>query len=259
MSFLLSTDLGHDPDDAIAISFLCENGYIPHELVLHPGYHEQIDIASRIYNQYSLFGIPPTSCTKANCESGKYNPGKHSIFLQKLVHKFARVPINNNLVVDRALIIGPALGLGNIECNQLFMQGGYSPNSIEPLEKFKGMTSVPSFNPNGAKKDFNEIVESKKIKEKYFIGKNVCHGFTKAKLKEVWQPQETHEFYPVTSLVKTFWDKLEDEKAMYDVLAAMLFVNKDLGIWEQAKPTWDSGKLTTVQTDEEIYTLIGLK
>ena len=259
MTFLLHTDLGHDPDDAIAIALLCENGYIPDELVLHPGYHDQINIAQRIYNQYCLLGHPPTCCTKADCDSSKYVPGKHSVFLQKLVHRFARYPMPTNFVVDRALVIGPPLGLGDIECNQLFMQGGYSPNSIVPLEKFKGMKAVPSYNPNGAKKDFNKLVESKKIKEKYFIGKNVCHGFTKEQLRGIWEPQQNHSFYQVTSLVRTFWERLEGSKAMHDVLAAMLFINKDRGIWEQAKPIWIDGKLTTEPTDEEIYTLIGVK
>ena len=258
-TMLLHTDLGHDPDDAIAIALLCEYGYIPDELVLHPGYHDQISIASRIYNQYSLLGHPPISCTKLDCDDSKYNAGKHSVFLTKLTHRFVRYPMPDNFVVNRALVIGPPLGLGDIECDQLFMQGGYSPNSVIQLEKFIGMKAVPSYNPNGAKKDFNKIIESKKIKEKNFIGKNVCHGFTKEKLRSIWQPQINHSFYPVTSLVKTFWDKLDDSKAMHDVLAAILFIDKEKGIWEKTKPTWIDGKLTTEPTDEEIYTLIGLR
>ena len=132
----------------------------------------------------------------------------------------------------------------------MFFQGGYSPNSIEPLEKFKGMEAVPSFNPNGAKKDFNKLLESDKIVNKYYIGKNVCHGFTKEKLTQIWEPKQPR--------IKAFWDKLSPTKAMHDVLAAMMLQNKDLGIWEQAKPYWTGGKLTTVPTDEQIFTLIGL-
>jgi hypothetical protein len=258
MKFLLHTDLGHDPDDAIAIAFLCESGYIPDELVLHPGYKKQITISNRIYGQYTFLGSPPTTCTKPNCEESKYNPGKHSVFLERDIFLYAQFPIPTKFIVDKALVIGPPLGLGDIECDQLFMQGGYSPNSIEPLEKFKNIDSVPSYNPNGAKKDFNKIIESKTIKEKYFIGKNVCHGFTKEKLKKLWQPIKTNLF-DTESLINIFWDKLEDSKAMHDVLAAALFINKEFGIWEQAKPVWVNGKLTTEPTNEKIYSLIGLK
>ena len=49
-----------------------------------------------------------------------------------------------------------------------------------------------------------------------------------------------------------------DPKAMHDVLAAKCFLDDSIGIWEQAKPTWNGNKLFTTQTNENIFTLIGL-
>jgi DNA-binding IclR family transcriptional regulator len=71
------------------------------------------------------------------------------------------------------------------------------------------------------------------------------------KLSKIWKPEN--------SLVLQFWNQLDKSKAMHDVLAAILFTDKNLGIWEQAKPMWVGNKMTTIPTTEEIYTLIGVK
>lgn len=252
MTFLLHTDLGHDPDDAVALSYLIEHGYCPNHIGITPGFGQQEDILSGIITAYGNTIYPNCYYSKpVSREKEKaYNFGKHKM-LEK-ANRFSQVfvPYSSPIIVDKALIVGPALCLGDLlECDEMFFQGGYSPNSLKPLEKFLGLKAVPSYNPNGAKSDFNKLVESKKIKTKYFIGKNVCHGFKKKVLG--WAPKN--------ELLNSFFNELDDEKAMHDVLAAMLFIDKDKGIWEQAKPTWIDGKLTTEPTDEEIYTLIGVK
>jgi hypothetical protein len=159
--------------------------------------------------------------------------------------------IENVMYVDKALIIGPAKNIGDIlRCEELYFQGGYSPNSIVPLPKFDGMNNVPSFNPNGAPKYFEALLTTNDIRQRYYIGKNVCHGFTKGDLRKMWEPKN--------KLVLKFWNELSESKAMHDVLAAMMFINKDMGIWERAKPIKTKNGYTTEPTTEEIYTLIGV-
>jgi hypothetical protein len=240
----LHTDFGHDPDDAIALSFLIEHGVMPEIISITPGYAEQ---------EYALVGflesyVETCRLEKVDRVSNKtLDIGKYKIFCGGVKRVFFNVEEHT---VDKALIIGPAKNLGGkIRCEEMFFQGGYSPNSLEPLEKFKGMDAVESFNPSGAKDDFNALLASADIQCKYYIGKNICHGFTKDKLRRIWQPKNP--------LVLKFWNLLEEKKAMHDVLAAMIFVNKDLGIWEQAKPTWIGNKMTTTPTTEQIYTLVG--
>lgn len=251
--FLVHTDLGHDPDDAIAIRFLLESGYIPDIIGLTPGYSDQINIIYGLYKDYypSLEPREIYVSTKPKLENElKYNCGKHKIFNNNFGYT---ANIISPMIVDKALIIGPAKNLGdNLECKEMFFQGGYSPNSIKPLEKFSGISEVQSFNPSGAREDFKKLLCSTKIETKYYIGKNVCHGFTKEKLKKNWEPLEN-------TTCKKFWDQLDDSKAMHDVLAAILSVNKELGVWEQAKPVFNGLKMTTEPTSEQIYTLIGLK
>lgn len=247
---MILTDFGHDPDDLIALSYIIEKGKIPNVIILSPGFKEQVSILSGFLKSYNL------SVTIATCQdkqSDNYNSGKHRMFISE---PFSHFSLTHEKLVGfvekKALIIGPARNLGGkLKCNKMYFQGGYSPNSLDPLEKFKGMKSVQSFNPSGAKTDFNMLLESNDIEEKHYIGKNVCHGYTKSDLQRHWVPKN--------KLVRKFFDELEPSKKMHDVLAAQLYLNDDIGIWEQAKPCWDGMKLTTVPTDEKIYSLIGIK
>jgi hypothetical protein len=122
----------------------------------------------------------------------------------------------------------------------MVFQGGYSPNSTVQLEKFRGQKSAQSFNPSGSKKDFLLLRDSPDIRRKYYVGKNVCHGWTKVQLSEEWTPSP--------KLIKEFYDNLSDSKAMHDVLAAKMLINPCMGDWELAKPTFVDGLQMTTQS-----------
>jgi hypothetical protein len=251
-SMMLVTDIGHDPDDVIALSYLIEHGVTPSCIIVSPGFDQQIKIAGAIILSYGVqLGVQIKSASKK--ENPNYHPGKHKLFKSEwgsqgsLDWEFLR-----SITDDSALIIGPAKNCGKkLIFNRMVFQGGYSANSIKPLDKFKNVDSMQSFNPCGAKKDFNLLLENQQIKEKRYVGKNVCHGYTKEILQREWEPEN--------SLVKSFWDQLKPTKAMHDVLAAKCFLNHDVGVWEQAKPAWDGNKMYTVPTDDETFTLIGLR
>jgi len=250
--FLVHTDFGHDPDDAIAIAYLIEHCLIPNIIGITPGHFQQ-EVAMtgflNCYDETNYFADIELYKSSSVEYNPSFNIGKHYIFNSG--SKYVFFP-PNDMKVDKALIIGPAKNIGDkLECEELYFQGGYSPNSRHKLAKFNNLVDVQSFNPGGAKEDFIKLVNSDKIAKKYFVGKNVCHGFTKADLKKIWEPKNP--------IVKQFFDQLQDTKAMHDVLAAILFRDKNLGIWEQEKPVMTSkGKCTTVPTTEEIWTLVGL-
>lgn len=252
MKFHLHTDIGHDPDDVVALCYLIENGYIPTSVSISPGYVQQMGIVQGIFKDYGL--SPPTFYrSKSNPDSSKYVYGPHSKLtkLLTIAGTFCRKLEDCVIECDSALIIGPAINLGGrLVADRMVFQGGYSPNSINPLEKFKGQMSVQSFNPSGAKKDFASLRDSKDIRRKYYVGKNVCHGFTKADLGD-WSPG------PI--ILEQFYDDLPTAKAMHDLLAAKMLIDPQMGIWEKAKPVFRDGlKMSTEHTDENIYTLIGL-
>lgn len=250
MEFLVHTDFGHDPDDAIALAYLIEHGVTPNCISITPGAWEQELALTGFLESYfqTSWLVGNIDLEKSTRNAKHVEIGKHKIFYTNFKRIF--FPIENK-EVDKALIIGPAKNVGGtLNCKELYFQGGYSPNSIVPLPKFRGKQSVPSFNPNGARKDFDQLLTTQDIEKRYYIGKNICHGFTKERLSKIWEPKNV--------VVKKFWNQLKPTKAMHDVLAAIMFINKDIGIWEQAEPTKLDGGWTTVPTDKEIYTLIGV-
>lgn len=241
----LHTDIGHDPDDAVALAYLLEKGYVPDYISITPGYIEQSSIVHRIMGEYGV--QERATYFKVSEPTKQYDPGKHKLLLAS---PFYLEPIVSIPSTD-AIVIGPPKSLGEkLKTKKLWFQGGYSPNSIKPLEKFVGRDSVQSFNPSGAREDFKKIVDSD-IQEKRFIGKNVCHGFTKADMIRVWKPK--------SKIMQMFLDKLDDSKAMHDVLACMIFTGDIEPVWEQAKPQFRGLELTTVPTGEACYSLIGIK
>jgi len=246
---LVLTDLGHDPDDAIALSYLIEHNKIPDVIILSPGFPKQVEIATGICD---IYDIAPTIITcKDGLDDGKYNPGKHKVFTGRSHNTFSLTHSKLNAFIEsEALIIGPPTNLGNkLKCGTMVFQGGYSPNSIDPLKKFDKIEAVQSFNPCGAKNDFNLLLESREIVNKFYVGKNVCHGYTKSDLTQEWVPESKQMF--------EFLDKLSDDKAMHDVLAAKCLLDPLKYQWERAKPVWFGNKLSTIPTEELIFTLIG--
>lgn len=248
---MIVTDFGHDPDDVIAIAYLIEHGYDIQCIVLSPGFQDQVHA---LYGFLDSYGIDTTICRCSN-KTGNYDPGKHKLLMKECPYAHKTTLVDDPKLIyfsqEKTLIIGPAKNLGfKIKGKELFFQGGYSPNSISPLEKFKDVEAVQSFNPSGAKTDFNALRDSLAIDTKRYVGKNVCHGYTKADLEKEWVPSNR--------LVKRFWDLLKPTKAMHDVLAAKMFLDHSQGVWEQAKPEWVGRKLTTTPTCDEIYTLVGV-
>lgn len=68
----------------------------------------------------------------------------------------------------------------NLIINKWYCQGGFAGTNIidkkYELEKFKGKILCRTFNLNVSPNDSLNVVNSKQIKEKIFISKNVCHG-----------------------------------------------------------------------------------
>lgn len=251
MTKILMTDIGHDPDDAIALSYLIEHNWVPDYIIISPGFPLQVEIAYGIccaYNVNPKFGF---FTSKNLTDDANYVSGKHSIFTGKKITSKCLSDIEY-ISGDESLIIGPATNIGKrLECTKMVFQGGYSPNSINPLPKFKGIKEVQSFNPSGAKEDFNLLLKSSDIIYKRYVGKNVCHGYTNSDLRTIWEPS--------AKKVSQFWNMLKDKKAMHDVLAAQCMLNPAGYEWENAKPIWINNKMSTHPTEASIYSLIGIK
>jgi inosine-uridine nucleoside N-ribohydrolase len=76
--------------------------------------------------------------------------------------------------------LGGALQLPGFRLGRLVAQGGFAGEGVVPpdrqLEKFRGMTTCPTYNLNGDPRSALAAVASPAIDRKLFVSKNVCHG-----------------------------------------------------------------------------------
>ena len=81
MAFLVHTDFGHDPDDAIALAYLIEHEYIPSIIGLTPGHLQQNMALSGFLNGYRLWHLPiQYYCSELVMWNNTFYTGKHKIF-----------------------------------------------------------------------------------------------------------------------------------------------------------------------------------
>lgn len=138
--------------------------------------------------------------------------------------------------------LGGALKLEGFTLGRLFVQGGFAGEGVVPperqLEKFRGMTTCPTYNLNGDPKAALATIASPAIREKHFVSKNVCHG--------VVYDRAMHErFAAVKDRSKslaliyqgmaTYLDNTPDGKAFHDPLAAACAIDPSIGEWREVE------------------------
>ena len=76
--------------------------------------------------------------------------------------------------------LGAALKFPQFKLGRWVAQGGFAGEGVVPselqLDKFKGKVTCPTFNFNGDPESVLKAVQDDRIKERYFVSKNVCHG-----------------------------------------------------------------------------------
>lgn len=109
-------------------------------------------------------------------------------------------------------------------------QGGFAGDNLvaNPLEKFKGRITCPSFNPGGAWRETLALLASPRIQQRLFVSKNVCHGVIwtgalqaglKAHLAAAGEPVRPGLTLMIAALDRFLADKGRG-KAMHDLVAA---------------------------------------
>lgn len=106
-------------------------------------------------------------------------------------------------------------------------QGGFAGDNLvaQPLAKFAGRLTCPSFNPGGAPKDTLALLADPRIAQRRFVSKNVCHGvvWTRALHEQldarVVGPRRTGLATMIMALDRYLADKGVG-KAMHDLVAA---------------------------------------
>lgn len=107
-------------------------------------------------------------------------------------------------------------------------QGGFAGDNLvaEPLEKFRGRLTCPSFNPGGAPRETLALLASPQIGERRFVSKNVCHGVVYTEAMREALGRRVSGRSPrrgLTGMIDALDRYLADKgvgKAMHDLVAA---------------------------------------
>lgn len=183
----------NDPDDAFTLAILATHPQVNLVAVtVTPGSYEQIGVVRRILG---LLGknIPIGShklCSKPGAVSqfhyrwlGKIDNGEPDNegfnILANAVQTYPDV-----ILVTGAALHNPGKFLNNYPDLPFFKtwvcQGGFAGDSVVPeehrLSKFSGRETCPTFNLNGNPKAALALIGTDRIKERFFVSKNVCHG-----------------------------------------------------------------------------------
>jgi inosine-uridine nucleoside N-ribohydrolase len=178
-----------DPDDFITLLLLLGHPQINLKAVtVTPGSQHQIGLVRRALDWFGV-KIPvgannlnhPKECVSSwhyraygeAATSKDAEPGGEVIFREcdKSTTLITGGPLKN---------LGAAMKKPGFRVGRLVAQGGFAGEGVVPrerqLEKFKGLTTCPTFNLNGDPGSALAALTHPGISSRYFVSKNVCHG-----------------------------------------------------------------------------------
>jgi len=248
MDLIIETDIGHDPDDFFAICYLISAGVNIRAITITPGDPDQVAITKLILRETGL--NIPIGVSKLNRDKLSSGSIHHS-----MLNKYGRSKIEahdgpgDKIVGDvlkeypdcELFVIGPVSSIGkylknhNVEIKRATMQGGFLGYNLhnfpcKRLSKFENSVWQPTFNLNGDIPAGLSFI-SANIKERMFVGKNVCHT--------VIYNRNTHNRGlkikdRASELFKEAMDmylKKHGEKKFHDPSAACCHLHPEIGSW----------------------------
>ena len=188
-----------DPDDILTLCLLSHHPKVNlRGICITPGSIQQRELAANVLKRLEL-DIPIAS----------KNSGHHKACVSEWHYKWLgnicptdiRLITAHNLIAtcierepDTKIVSGAgldcvALFLGTeatliqerpLSIKEIVIQGGFAGDSVVPpehrLAKFAGKETCPTFNLNADRDAAKKVIDSKHIRIKRFVSKNVCHG-----------------------------------------------------------------------------------
>jgi pyrimidine-specific ribonucleoside hydrolase len=269
MNLILETDLGRDADDFFAICYLLSACVNIRAITISPGDKDQISVAKFMCNRLGV-NIPIGSA-KPDREKSSVG-GVHVHVLKKANWPERMDPdgygpdiIKDTLAAypDCELFsIGPLQSVGPYLINnpsasieRATMQGGFAGYHLHAptvrMEKFEGKETVPTFNLGGDKKSAQYYVQTSQVKNKQFVGKNLCHTivYDPPKLEEHLKFYRNH-FAPepmrlFLDTMQLFFDNGAPYKMFHDPTAAVCHLHPDIGTWYDGELYYEKGQWGT--------------
>jgi inosine-uridine nucleoside N-ribohydrolase len=267
MNLIIETDIGHDPDDLFAISYLIAAGVNVRTILISPGDPDQIAIAKLLCDRVGLkIPIGTSKENRTKLSSGSI----HHDLLKKYKYPLEAKAdgLGSDILEDvvknypdsELFVIGPVSSIGkyierhpDFQFSRATMQGGFLPYSlhkpavINPF--FEESDWLPTFNLNGDRPASVRFLEAN-IKDRRLVGKNICHTvlFTKERYHAAGScnSDAAKLFAEGANLYFT----RHDEKKFHDPTAAVLHLHPEIGTWFRGKTTKMKSGWTTEANPE---------
>jgi inosine-uridine nucleoside N-ribohydrolase len=271
MNLIIETDLGHDPDDFFAICYLVSAGVNIRAILITPGDPDQIAIARFICQRLGLdIPIGASKLNRTKLSSGSI----HHKLLKKYDCSLESKPdgLGSEIFGEtlkrypdaEIFAIGPVSSIGRYlkehpetEIGRATMQGGFLPYSLyRPkvvLEKFE-VDWIPTFNMNGDSNATKRFLAAN-IKERRFVGKNVCHTIVYSiddYLKMKFPFDEASWLF--NEGMNTYLAE-HDSKKFHDPTAAICHLHPEIGKWVRGRPKRIQNGWTTEPDENGDYVL----
>lgn len=266
MNLIIETDIGHDPDDFFAISYLAAAGVDIRAILISPGDPDQIAIARFLCKEIGInIPIGASKLDRAKLSSGSI----HHDFLKKYHYPLEEKADDLGSEIIKSVIsefpdselfvIGPVSSVGKyinenpaVSFRRATMQGGFLPYSLHmpksPKQDFIDKHWVPTFNLNGDRPNALNYLNAN-IGKRQMVGKNICHTvFFDRETFSTWNPKEAKN----KDAARLFGEAAElyfarhENKKFHDPTAACLHLHPEIGTWYNGKTTKMESGWTTV-------------
>lgn len=256
MNLIIETDIGHDPDDFFAISYLIAAGVNIRAILISPGDPDQIAIAKFLCKETGLdIPIGTSKENRTKLSSGSIHHDLLNQYGLPLEAKADGLGVDiledvvRNYPDSELFVIGPVTSLGkylakhpDTQFSRATMQGGFLPYTIyQPKVQnsdFLGAENMPTFNLNGDRPNGLNFLNAN-ILDRRMVGKNVCH--TVLFTKEIFLNREIQKVVKNVAALNLFekaaylyFDR-HDSKKFHDPTAACCHLHPEIGTWVQGK------------------------
>ncbi len=264
MRLIVETDLGHDPDDFFAITYLLAAGVQIDAILVAPGDPDQLAIAQFIRDECSPKTLIGSDIGRTKLSSGSIHHallkryGRPLIgnadYFGDLVIRKAQVPESEAFIIGPLRNIGRHLKNGGPSFARATMQGGFAPYSLYrpaiTLDKFEGQKWVPTFNLNGDVAGAKAFLSAPMPRR--MVGKNICHTveFDKSRLERFSKPNSRAAELFLEAAALYF--ESHASKKFHDPTAAVLHLHPEVGLWTDGKTTRVEGGWTTYPGEDQV-------
>ncbi|TMQ25659.1 MAG: nucleoside hydrolase [Deltaproteobacteria bacterium] len=246
-----------DPDDFLTLLLLLDHPRVALKAVtITPGRPDQVGLVRRALDWFDrrdvVVGASDLDTSKTAVSAWHYAaygavpPSRDAEPADQVLLRFAGDDITL-LTGAPPGNLGAALALagrhgGSLPLGRWVAQGGFAGEGVVPpdrqLAKFRGRTTCPTFNFNGAPRAVEVALATPSIRVRRLVSKNVCHGVIydhamHARFTAARDRRRSIEL--VHRGMDTYLAKRPRGKAFHDPLAAACAIDESVGEWAEVE------------------------